>query len=597
MNEFQTREQKLAAGLLKAGSAATQQVDSEERRLILQALVVGVVVWALVMLLKLAAHWGFHGLVSVMDHAPHVALIAVPLLLGAVAVATIAHFGRAVVYYRDDKGGVHELNAVEGDGLERAIALYFSSEPSTERALLGVDGVRARWQQPTITLALKKVVATFITLCTGGSGGLEASVTLIGESTSAALFKPRPFLTAATRPVRALERITQWWQGARPEDLQAAQLCGIAAAIATLLGTPFFAAFFAIEVMYRRRPIIDKLIYALISALVAFFLTHMTGGESPFHAHPVAFTMLYDPTYYAALLTLAVSISIVGLVFTKSRAALDHAFHRALPNIWARHAVGAVMTAVVAVATAWLLSALDLQFGDGGPGSIVSLVLGSGEAVIEAALLGKLGATVAIVALVAKLLATLSTITSGGSAGLLFPTMFFGTTIAVAWSVAFGFADPIVLIAPALTASLVSIANVPLAAIFVVVELFGATWIVPALVMVVTVSILRHDNSIYRTQHDTFDRHEILPGIAVHHLHLPAACVGKTLAELDIRRAFGLTVIAIVQREPEHGLESELDLNPSPDRVLRAAEMLVAVGDDDAFALWDAQLTSPERDG
>lgn len=591
--QFHTPEQRVAAGLWRAGEAAAEQVDSEERRLILQALVVGVVVWALVMLLKLGAHWGFHALTHAMDHVPHVAVILVPLVLGALAVATIAHLGRAVVYYRDNVGKVHELNAVEGDGLERAIALYFSSEPSSERALLGVEGVRARWQQPTLKLALQKVAATFITLCTGGSGGLEASVTLIGESTSAALFKPRKFIRDAARPVKLLERLTTWWQSARPEDLQAAQLCGIAAAIATLMSTPFFAAFFAIEVMYRRRPIIDKLIYALISALVAFFLTHMAGGESPFHAHPVTFDMLYEPNYYGALLVVAVSISIVGIIFTKLRAVLDHAFHDHVPNIWARHAIGAVATGCIAIGAALVLDALGLKFGDGGPGSIVSLVLGPGESVIEAALLGELGAGVALLALGAKLLATLSTITSGGSAGLLFPTMFFGTTVAVAWAPVFGFEDPIVLIAPALTASLVSIANVPLAAIFVVVELFGASWIVPALVMVVIVSILRHDNSIYRTQHDTFDRHEILPGIAVHHLDVPDECVGKTLADLDVRRSFGLTVVA-VSRPQDDGLDTELDLNPAPDRPLAAGERIVAVGDDDAFSRWNRQASDDE---
>lgn len=581
---FHTPEQRVAAGLMKAGTAATRQVDSQERRLIVQAIVVGVVVWAVVMLLKLAAHWGFHTLTYAMDRAPHIALILLPLVGGALIVATIAHFGRGTVYFRDGEGKVHELNTVEGDGLERAIALYFSSEPSTERALLGVEGVRARWKQPTLKLALQKVAATFVTLSTGGSGGLEASVTLIGESTSAALFKPRRFLTAATKPVRFLDRLTQWWQSTRPEDLQVAQLCGISAAIATLLGTPFFAAFFAVEVMYRRRPIVEKLIYALISALVAFFLAHMVGEESAFHAGAAAFDMLYDPIYYGALLVVALTISVIGIGFSKLRALLDHWFHDRLPNIWARHVVGAVLTGIVAIVAAQLLG--DVRIGTHtGAGAIVSLVLGSGESVIEAAVVGELGVQVAIVVLLAKLLATLTTITSGGSAGLLFPTMFFGTTTAVVFASLFGFSDPLVLIAPALTASLVSIANVPLAAILIVVELFGASWIVPALFMVVTVSIMRHDNGIYRTQQDTFDRHEILPGVAVHHLDVPPDRVGSSLAELDVRRRFGLTVVAIKHRkQPE--MEVSLDLNPDPDRPLAAGDQIVAVGDDAAFASW-----------
>lgn len=77
---FHTPEQKVASRLWRAGSAATRYVDEEERRLILQALVVGITVWALVMILKVAAHWGFHRLVTVVDHAPSIAVVLIPLV-------------------------------------------------------------------------------------------------------------------------------------------------------------------------------------------------------------------------------------------------------------------------------------------------------------------------------------------------------------------------------------------------------------------------------------------------------------------------------------------------------------------------------------
>lgn len=589
-DELQTPAQRLVARFLRTGTAATGHFDEQERRLVAQALVVGVAVWAIVSALKYAAHWGFHMLTELMSHAPTVLLVLVPLVVGALIVATLAHYAQTVVYFRDSDGRIHELDGIEGDGLERAIGLYFSSEPSAERALLGIDGVSARWQLPTLKLALQKFAATFVTLSTGGSGGLEASVTLIGESTAAALFKPRPFLRQATRPVKVLDQLVAWWQSTRPEDLRAAQLCGISAAIATLLGTPFAAAFFAVEVMYRRRPIIDKLIYALISALVAFFLAHMTGAESPFHAGRAPLDQIFDARYYFALFMVALSISIVAIYFGQLRSVFDDFFHHRVPNPWVRHTVGALLTGSIAFLTALALrweGSYESILGDrGGPAAVVTLVLGSGEGVIEAALLGELAATVAIIALVAKLLATLATITSGGSAGLLFPTMFFGTTVAVVWASVFGYPEPVVLIAPALTASLVSIVNVPLAAIFVVVELFGADWIVPSLFMLVTVSIMTHKNSIYRTQHETFDQREILPGVTVRHLDVPASCVGKTLGELDVRRTFGITVIGII-RDPD----ADIELNPSADRVLAEGERLAAIGDDAAFEKWLGSLS------
>ena len=160
--------------------------------------------------------------------------------------------------------------------------------------------------------------------------------------------------------------------------------------------------------------------------------------------------------------------------------------------------------------------------------------------------------------------------------------MFFGTAVAVIWAAVFGYSDPVVLIAPALTASLVSIVNVPIAAIFIVVELFGADWLVPSLFMLVVVSIVTHENSIYRTQHDSFDSSEVLPGIVVRDLDVPARLVGQSLQDIDIRKRFGLTVVGI----RDNSIEGAVELNPAPDRVLAAGEELVVLGDPDGFARW-----------
>jgi hypothetical protein len=49
------------------------------------------------------------------------------------------------------------------------------------------------------------------------------------------------------------------WEAPNPAYLQTAQLGGVAAAATVLLGTPLAAAFFASEVMYRNRPVLEKL--------------------------------------------------------------------------------------------------------------------------------------------------------------------------------------------------------------------------------------------------------------------------------------------------------------------------------------------------
>ncbi len=598
------------------------QVDAEERRLLFQAVVVGVVVWAFVATLKWAVHTGLAFTQGMLERTPHVAFVWVPLVLGAVGVAWVARFRRTTVHYRDNNDKLHPLDAVEGDGLERAIALYFTSEPALDRALLGDQGLQARWRLPTFSLALRKMVASFLTLCSGGAGGLEASVTLVGESTAAGLFKPRSMPKVVPDRVRNavpssvrqhlrmswFQRALDWWRAAQPEDLQAAQLCGIAAAIATLLGTPFAAAFFAIEIIYRRRPIVDRLIYALVSALIAFFLNHLvTGAHSPFAAVAIK-PPLYVGRYYLALSALAVSMGLLSTGFRALRSWADRYYHTRFTPPINRHVIGALVTGSFAVVSVLLLEWLGWTLPDGVSGANAAwLVLGPGENIIEWALHGQIGIGVALVALVGRFGATVSTIASGGSAGLLFPTLTFGCLTACAWAGLFEL-DAALLVVPAMTASLASVANVPLAAIMLVVEGFGSQWIVPSMFVLVLASVFAHNNSIYRAQRESFDRGQILPGVSVRRIRVPGAWAGKDLRMLGIRERFGLTVIGMVDRsESEDGeLDERIVLNPRPDQTLTRGDLLIVLGEDDrldrfATVSADATLTaqpaySPGRD-
>lgn len=553
--------------------------DEEERRLVFQSVVIGVVVWAVVFLLKEAVHLGFETTLHWLEAAPTPLLVFVPLLLGAVLVAAIAQIRASHIHYKDNDGHIHELIDVEGDGLERAISLYFASESSFEQALKGQEGVEARWELPTFSLAARKFAATLITLGSGGSGGLEASVTLIGESVSAGMFKPRQNSTSQNSG-NFLSRLWRWWQPDNPDDLQTAQLSGIAAAVAVLLGAPFAAAFFATEVMYRQRPLIEKLVYSLISALVAFFLTDLfsKGHTAIFEVEQ---RVLPDttPRYFVALLLLAVLIALVSIVFGWLRKRFDDIFHYRQPNIWRRHLTGAAVTALVAI-LAYYLVALVLPIPDELHLNGLELVLGPGESVVHMALAGELTLAIAVVALILKVIATLATVGSGGSAGLLVPSLFFSTMVAVAVAQFFPEFHPMTLVIPAMTASLVSIVNVPLAAIMFTVELFGTAYMVPAILMLIVSIVFAHDNTIYRTQRERYGGRQIMPGVSSRRVLVPPQWVGKTLIDLDFRNRFDLNVIGFLERRNESGLP-QVHIGMEPTDVLEQGDVLVVLGEDD----------------
>jgi len=560
--------------------------DKEERRLVFQSIVIGVVVWAIVFALRHSVEWLFHFTLSYLEELETgimLLLVLVPLLAGAALVAAITQYRAAVIHYRDSDGRIHELNDVEGDGLERAISLYYSSEPTFDQVLQGQDGVEARWQLPTFTLAIQKFLATLITLGSGGSGGLEASVTLIGESTAAGLFKPRSQVTAAQQKLSLLDRVVEWWRATDPDDLQTAQLSGIAAAVSVLLGAPFAAAFFATEVMYRKRPIIEKLLYSLLAALVAFFLTHIFApGETAMFEVEKLFVPPATPAYYLDIIVMSALIALVGIFFGKFHTWGHHAFYHRLPVAWQRHLTGAAITGFIAIGVVLLVE--RLQLGDFG----LELVLGTGESVVNVALAGKLTLAVALIALAAKMPATIATIGSGGSAGLLVPSLFFGTMVAAGMADFLG-VQPMWLIVPGMTAALVSIVNVPLAAILFSVEIFGSAYMIPSLIALVVTSLLAHNQTIYRSQRQKYNQRQIMPGVSSRRIQIPPAWWGQTLVDLDFRNRFDLNVVGLLERHDESGAP-RVRLDVSPTIPLEAGDVLVVLGRDEKLDALEAFL-------
>ena len=555
----------LSPDLMARFIAFPSQFDRREQHLVAMAVVVGTVVWGAVYLLKLSVHWLLEHVLQTAAQTPFQWFIFVPLVAGSLMVAALAAWRTSYVYYRDKENHLHVLNDVEGDGLERTIGLYYTSEPVLDRALLGTQGVRARWELPTFSLAFRKCATTLVTLGSGGSGGLEGSVTLIGESLAVDLFKPRPRI----RPhnLWAL-RFWRWWRVLDPDELQTAQLSGVAAAVSTLLGAPLAGAFFAVEVMYRRRPVIEKLIYALVASLTAFFLSHIA---SPTHTKFVSLNGLLPPPlnwhYYLILVVLAISVAFVGVYLRKVRRVLSSFFHTRLTLPWQRHGVGALMTGLIGLTVAWLTQ------------EPLDLVLGTGAHVIAAALNGQLTIWIAAIALIGKLLATMSTITSGGSAGMLVPSMYLGSMAGVIVAQIFGYAD-FMLVIPSITASLVSLINVPLTAIMLTVELFGASYLLPALIVLLVTLLLSHPTSVYRTQRDQDESREILPSYGVRRINVPPTWEGKTLRDLALRDRYDVNVIGYVENRAQG---AQVTPYVSALRPLRTSDRLIVLGKNDAI--------------
>ncbi|MCB0036723.1 MAG: hypothetical protein KDE51_21975, partial [Anaerolineales bacterium] len=177
---------------------------------------------------------------------------------------------------------------------------------------------------------------------------------------------------------------------------------------------------------------------------------------------------------------------------------------------------------------------------------------------------------------------------------------YFGTMIATVFSKAF----PVgaawhftgqLLVVPAMTASLVAIVNVPMAAILFVVEVFGASYMVPALIVLVVTAIFTHQTSIYRTQRERYRRRQILPGYSVRRVVVPHKWHNKTLVQLQIRNHFGLNVIGWVEKEADDGLP-HVRLSADANRPLNARDILVVIGKDEDLNEFEEEVAKKEAE-
>jgi len=565
------------------------RIGREQRTLAIQAVVIGLVVWVAIFALKESVHWVFHQVLHWIEHAATPWVLFIPLAAAALIMGLIAQYRSEVVNFRNEEGEIETLNLVEGDGIERAIALFFSADPSVRRgAPTDRSGLEARWSKPTLAIAARKFAASVVTLGSGGSGGLEASSALIGENLGAWYYKLRSN-TAPAKGEGSPEGQTARWIAPNPDYLQAAQLSGIAAAVTVLLGAPLSAAFFASEVMYRTRPLLEKLFYSLIAASTAQVMSSFVGGARPtmFGIEDPSVPPIGNLRYWLALLLMGIAIAFVGQLYRILNVQFHDRFQEGFKNRFVRLLAGFGATGAIALA----VHTLTRRFGITERG--LELVLGSGESMVIGAFAGQVTLAMALIGLGAKMVATLSTINSGGSAGLLVPSFFFGTMVAAAFAQVFQ-SEPVFFVAPALTGSLIAIVNTPLAALIFAVEEFGVDYLGPALLILIVAGLTSHPKSIYRAQRAALHSIEILPGYDVELLGVPAAWLGRTLDDLNLYEAFGVQVIGLLDRSADDEQPSVLfGSELAASTTLVAGDTVLVYGEEeklDALATATSQL-------
>lgn len=339
----------------------------------------------------------------------------------------------------------------EGHGTDAAIHAFHHNP----------RGIRRR-------VSLIKVVASAITIGSGGSGGREGPTAQISASFGSYLSR--------------LLNLS-------PADSRIAIAVGIGSGIGSIFRAPLGGAVLGAEILYRDDFEVEALIPSLIASIVGFAVFGAINGFSPIFGflkgyefnHPV------ELFYYGLL---GVTAGLVGRVYAKVfYGATDLTARIPLPR--------AVKPGLAGILVGCMALAL--------PG-----VLGTGYGWVQVAMgpgLLALPLWVVLLLPLAKIVATSMSIGSGGSGGIFGPGMVVGGfTGAAMWRLLEPFApglphNPAPFVIVGMIACFGSIAHAPLAVMLMVSEMTGTLAILPpAMVAVGLATVVVGDRTIYTSQ-------------------------------------------------------------------------------------------------
>jgi CIC family chloride channel protein len=318
-------------------------------------------------------------------------------------------------------------------------------------------------------IPLVKLVASAITIGSGGSGGREGPAAQISAGFGSLMGK---------------------WLNLDSRSRRIAVAAGIGAGIGAIFKAPLGGALLSAEILYIHDLEVEALIPGLIASIVGYSIFGAFFGYTPiFGAMPneIGFDQPIQLVYYAVL---GVICGLMGILYAKSFYGTHELFRKiALPR-WLKPALGGLLVGLMGLV---LPQCLHMGYG------WVQLAMGS-----EADLLPL---WIILVLPFVKILSTSLSISSGGSGGIFGPGMVIGGMLGASFWRLFAHvlpgmpahSTPFVIIG--MIGMFGGIAHAPLAVMLMVAEMTGnLSLLAPAMIVVAISTAFVGDNTIYRSQ-------------------------------------------------------------------------------------------------
>ena len=317
---------------------------------------------------------------------------------------------------------------------------------------------------------LVKIVASALTIGSGGSGGREGPTGQISAGMGSLL-------------ARGLDL--------SPADARIAVATGVGSGIGSIFGAPLGGAILSTEILYRDDFDVEALLPSFIASIVGYVIFASVVGFQPLFGFNGAYHFT-DPAHLLWFALIGILGGLFGLLYAKGFYGIADAFERVQLPRWTKPAIGGLMV--------------------GGMALIIPEVLGTGYGWIQAGLgpqLLSLPLWIVLLLPFARILATGLSIGSGGSGGIFGPGMVIGAFIgASVWRLfepivpSMGH-NPVPYVVVGMMCCFGSISRAPLAVMVMVSEMTGTISILAPAMIAVGLAwfiVRRNDDTIYRSQ-------------------------------------------------------------------------------------------------
>lgn len=317
-----------------------------------------------------------------------------------------------------------------------------------------IEAVHQRAGKIRLMVVPVKLVATIITIASGGSAGKEGPAAQIGAAVSSAFSDLLRF---------------------NDRDRKKLVICGISAGFATVFGTPIAGAIFGVEVLFVGGMLYEVLLPSFVAGIVAFQVSSSL-GITYFH-EPIQFVPVFSSLFFLKVCAAGIFFGLCSLLLIELLRLFERMSHRL--KIWPP--LKGLLGGSLLVILTFLFSTRYLGLG-----------LDSIKESLE-------GGVIPAGAFLLKIVFTAITLGFGGSGGIITPIFFVGATAGNLFGSVLGF-DVVVFSAIGMIALLAGAANTPISASIMAIELFGPAIGPYAAVACVISFLMTGHRSVYPSQ-------------------------------------------------------------------------------------------------